>query len=90
MPKQRNHPHHHGHTNRTRRSGGLQLPELRLFSPGQWGPRYLYPPGWLSRPSGEGAARMYLLAAVIAVAFLLLIFACVGGVTLLQALLGAH
>jgi len=88
MPKPRNHPNHHGHTNRTRRSDGLELPEFQLFSPDRWGPRYFSPPGWLDRPYGEGMVRMYLLATLVAIAFILLLFACVGGVTLVQALLG--
>ncbi len=88
MPKHPNHPHHHGHADRARRQDGLRLPEIRWSI---WGPYHVYPPGWASRTS-QGAAMprlvlFYILTAIITVAA---IFACVGGITIWQALTGSR
>jgi hypothetical protein len=85
MPKQRNHPHHHNAVERARRLRGLRQPQPRW---GARGPYFLYPPGWVTRRPWNGVLGAYLVYIVAAVIVLAVIFACIGGIMLWQALIG--
>lgn len=73
----------------TRSAGRLQLPNFPYFSRDPWDPRRFAPRGWNFRLPVEGWARMYVIAALVAVAFIMLVFGCAALVTLLQHILGA-
>jgi hypothetical protein len=83
MPKQRNHPHHHNHADRARRLGGLQLPQ-RAWS--LLGPRFVNPPGWVTRWPWNGPIGVYLVYILTAIIAVAVMFACAGGVMLWQGL----
>lgn len=84
MPKhQRNHPHRHSTADRAQQAEHRRW--LPLFWIGQGYPigRSVYPPGWVSRwTSGELGARIYKIAFVVGIAFLLVVFGCAALATL--------
>jgi hypothetical protein len=49
---------------------------------------YVNPPGWVTRKNWRPSLRLYLLYAVVAIITVVVIFACVEGITLWQALTG--
>lgn len=84
MPKHPNHPHHHSQASRWPRSGRLRLPQLRFSV---WGPHYVDPLGWRTRPWPQARTRLYGTYVLVAVALVALVFGCVGLVTLAHWLL---